>query len=303
MRIIATNPELARPTIQKIVKSYSKNTPKLYTGLVGENIDHKLAFYRMEELSDMPEASAISEGTDIPVANMTSVNARDFYVGYIAQGYEISAQAEYTDFHNAIKKPTEQLIQSMDDAKEQRAANAALNNAFLAPASGGTWTLDNVALYSASHPLSGGATYSNTASLALGAANLAVAWQSAKFSKTYNQKVWRGPTRFKLLVPAQLEDLAIRLTTSEQLPQSADNDVNVAKRLVTPMVNPYFTDTNNWSVIPAEDRFNPLFMMTRMPRRFVESKLERRPGDMFYGYAEEYGFGAMNWRGTYGCNP
>lgn len=301
-RIIATNPELARPTIQRIVKSYSKNTPKIYTNYVGENISHEMAYFRFQELSDFPEASNLTEGEDITTVDLTSRNTRDFYVSYVGQGYEVTAQAAYTDFHDVLKKPTEMLIQSLDDAKEQRGANV-FNYGFTAPSSGGTWTVDNVALFGSTHTLEAGTTYSNASALALGQANLATAWQSAKYSKTPNGKVWRGPKRFKLIVPSGLEDLAIRLTASSQLPQSTDNDVNVAKGTVTPVVVPHLTDTNNWAIIPDEDIWNPIFMMTRMPRRFVSDRIQKRPGDMFYGYAEEYGFGAQNWRGTFGCNP
>lgn len=301
-RIIATNPELARPTIQKIVKTFSASAEHIYPEFVGENIPTDLGTYIFEELDDFPEASSLSEGMDIPTVDMTSRNKREFVVGYVGQGYEVTAQAAYTDFHDVLKKPTEMLIQSLDDAKEQRGANV-FNNGFTAPSSGGTWTVDDKALFGATHVVGAGQTYSNASALALGQANLATAWQSAKYSKTGAGKVWRGTKKFKLWHPSQLEDLAIRLTSSTNLPQSADNDVNVAKRLVTPVCIPHLTDTNNWGIIPAEDRFNPIFMMTRMPRRFVSDRIPKRPGDMFYGYAEEYGFGAKNWRGTFGCNP
>lgn len=52
-----------------------------------------------------------------------------------------------------------------------------------------------------------------------------------------------------LLVPPDLEFTARVLTQSVQVPGSANNDANVLRGLVEPLVVPQFTDTNNWYLL------------------------------------------------------
>lgn len=301
-RVINTDVSLHRPGIERIVKQYQKDLQTFYPGIIGEEMTTKLAFDRMKAVSDFGDAQPTDENEDIPVMDIQTPFQRDFYTQGISLGYEVSAQAKMTDVYNVVKKPTENLIKSIYDAREQSGANL-LNLGFTTPASGGTWTLDNVAQFSASHPINAGATVSNTSAITLGITNLESAVQLAMKSKTYMGKVWTGPRRFKLVVPHEMMMLAKRLQKSTQLPGGNDNDPNVVGMMLDVVVNPYLTDSNNWFIIPADDRHNPFFRITMMPLQLVSHKLDRRPGDEFFGYHEQYGDGSLDFRGTYGANP
>jgi hypothetical protein len=299
MRLISGDVSLHRPGIEKIVHQYMKETPQYWKGLIGEDMSTKLAFDRLKAVSDFGDAVAINEGTDIPVSDIQTPFQRDFEVVAYGLGYEVSGQAAYTDSYNQLKKPTENLMKSMYDARERGAANL-LTLGHTVPASGGTWTLDNVALFSASHPLNA-AVDSNTGSTALGITALETAIQTAMQVRTYMGKVSVGPKKWKLVVPTSLLMLASRLVESAKFPTTNDNDPNVAGNHLSVVWNPYLTDTNNWYLIPGEDRYNPLFRIHRMSLQMVSHKLERRPGDMFYGFHEEYGYGAKDYRHTFGA--
>lgn len=300
-RLITTDVALARKGIDRIVELYQKERPTHYTRLIGKMMNSTQAFERFKAMSGFPETVVVPEGTDIPVADFETPFQRDFTVISRGIGYEVTAQARYTDLYNVIKKPTQLMMDALYDSREQSAANL-LNLGFTAPGSGGTWTVDNVALFSASHPLKAGVA-GNTAALALGILNLETAVQAAGKTQDYMGKVWQGPKRWMLVVPTELDILAHRLVQSIALPTTNDNDKNVVGSRLEVVVNPYLTDTNNWALIPAEERYNPLFRITRQSLTAIEDKLVRRPGDMFFGRWEEYGDGAEDWRGTFGCNP
>lgn len=301
MRLQSGDLTLHVPGINHIRKQWEARTEKFYPDIIGRQMTTKLAFDRFKAISDFGDAIPTNEGSDIPVSDIETPFQRDFEVTAYSLGYEVSGQAAYTDEYKQLKRPTENLMKSMYDARERDAA-ALLNLGFTLPSSGGTWTLDNVALFSASHPLNAGVA-SNTSALALDILNLETAIQTAMQVQTYRGKVSTGPKRWKLVVPTNLLMLANRLVASQKIPQTNDNDPNVAGGHLTVVWNPYLTDTNNWFLIPAQDDYNPLFKMDRMALQLITSKLERRPGDMFYGFHEEYGFGAEDWRHTFGANP
>lgn len=69
----------------------------------------------------------------------------------------------------------------------------------------------------------------------------------AKFSNSAGKRL--GLQGRYLLVPPDLEFTARVLTQSVQVPGSANNDANVLRGLVEPLVVPQFTDTNNWYLV------------------------------------------------------
>jgi hypothetical protein len=302
-RTINTDVSLHRPGIEQTVKQFMKKVRTYYPSIIGTEMTTDLAFDRFKAISGFGDAAPINEGTDIPTMDFQTPFVRDFYVTAVGLGYEVTAQAARTSQVGAadIKKPTENMMRSIYAARELSAANL-LTLGHTTPASGGTWTVDNVALFSASHPLNVGVD-SNTAANALGITTLESAIQAVMQMKDYMGRVWVGPMRWKLVVPTSLALLAMRLVKAQKLPGSNDNDPNVAGTYLEVVVDPYLTDTNNWYLIPADDDYNPLFRMKRMGLQLVSHKLQRRPGDEFFGYHEEYGDGAEDYRGCFGNNP
>jgi phage major head subunit gpT-like protein len=108
----------------------------------------------------------------------------------------------------------------------------------------------------------------------------------------------------KLLVPPQLEPVAIRLTKSELRPGTADNDVNaiISTSGGLPegyMTNDYLTSATAWFLLTNIDGLSYMERVkfeTDMQVDFVTDNL------LVKGY-ERYSFGYYNWRSIWGSLP
>jgi hypothetical protein len=108
----------------------------------------------------------------------------------------------------------------------------------------------------------------------------------------------------KLLVPPQLEPVAIRLTKTELRPGTADNDVNAIMSTAGGlpegyMVADYFTSATAWFLqtnITGLSFMERIKFETDMQVDFVTDNL------LVKGY-ERYSFSYYNWRAIYGSFP
>jgi len=108
----------------------------------------------------------------------------------------------------------------------------------------------------------------------------------------------------KLIVPPQLEPVAIRLTKTELRPGTADNDVNaiISTAGGLPegyMVNDFLTSAYAWFLLTNIDGLSYMSRVafeTDMQVDFVTDNL------LVKGY-ERYSFGYYNWRSIYGSTP
>jgi hypothetical protein len=108
----------------------------------------------------------------------------------------------------------------------------------------------------------------------------------------------------KLIIPPQLEPVAIRLLKTELRPGTADNDVNAilsASGGLTEnfMVNDFLTSPFAWFLLTNIDGLSFMERIkfeTDMQVDFVTDNL------LVKGY-ERYSFGYYNWRAVYGNFP
>ena len=108
----------------------------------------------------------------------------------------------------------------------------------------------------------------------------------------------------KLIVPPQLEPVAIRLTKTELRPGTADNDVNSILSTAgglpeSYMVNDYLTSQYAWFLLTNIDGLSYMERVkfeSDMQVDFVTDNL------LVKGY-ERYSFGYYNWRSIYGSFP
>jgi hypothetical protein len=91
---------------------------------------------------------------------------------------------------------------------------------------------DGVAILSTSHPYDGG-TWSNTSStaLALNEASLIAGAKSIRKNTVDEAGILQDVTAEDLIIPIDLEDVAIRLTKTDLRPGTGNNDVNVIPTL------------------------------------------------------------------------
>jgi phage major head subunit gpT-like protein len=265
--------------------------------------DSKMALERTAEMRFLGYAQLKNEGGQTAFDN----GAGERYIynqehTEIGLGYAITRKAIDDNLYKTQFHPSNLgLIESFQQTKEIYGANI-LNTATTYNASIGG---DGVALCSTAHPIDG-STVANTPStqVDLNEATLLNAMIAIRtnFRDQAGLKVFARAR--KLIVPPQLEPIAIRLTKTELRPGTADNDVNAIHSTAGGleegyMVNDFLTSSYAWFLKTNIDGLSYMERMkfeTDMQIDFVTDNL------LVKGY-ERYSFGYYNWRAIYGSFP
>lgn len=263
----------------------------------------KLALERTAEMRYLGLAQLKSEGGQTSFDN----NAGERYIynqehSEIGLGYAITRKAIDDNLYKTQFAPSNLgLIESFQQTKEIYGANV-LNTATTYNAAIGG---DGVALCSTSHPIDGGTVANRpTVDVDLNEATLLNGMISIRtnFRDQAGLKVFaRGR---KLVVPPQLEPVAIRLTKTELRPGTADNDVNAILSTAGGLsegyvVNDFLTSQYAWFLLTNIDGLSYMERIkfeTDMQVDFVTDNL------LVKGY-ERYSFGYYNWRSIWGSFP
>jgi hypothetical protein len=265
--------------------------------------DSKLALERTAEMRYLGLAQLKTEGAQTSFDN----NAGERYVynqehSEIALGYAITRKAIDDNLYKTQFHPSNLgLIESFQQTKEIYGANI-LNTATTYNSSVGG---DGVALCATNHPIDGGTVANKpTTDVDLNEATLLNAMIAVRtnFKDQAGLKVFARAR--KLIVPPQLEPVAIRLTKTELRPGTADNDVNaiISTAGGLPegyMVNDFLTSAYAWFLLTNIDGLSYMERVkfeTDMQVDFVTDNL------LVKGY-ERYSFGYYNWRSIYGSFP
>ena len=298
---LAAIKDLLLPGLRGIEGKYEM-IPSQYDKIFTKH-DSKLALERTAEMRYLGLAQLKTEGGQTSFDN----SAGERYVfnqehTEIALGYAITRKAIDDNLYKTQFHPSNLgLIESFQQTKEIYGANILNTATTYNSAVGG----DGVALCSSSHPIDGG-TVANTPTVQvdLNEATLLNAMIAIRtgFKDQAGLKVFaRGR---KLIVPPQLEPIAIRLTKTELRPGTADNDVNAI--LTTAgglsegyLVNDFLTSAYAWFLLTNIDGLSYMERIgfeTDMQVDFVTDNL------LVKGY-ERYSFGYYNWRSIYGSFP
>jgi len=220
----------------------------------------------------------------------------------IALGYAITRKAIDDNLYKTQFQPSNLgLVESFNQTKEIYGANVINTSTTYNASVGG----DGVALVATNHPIDGGtvanrpetAVELNEATLLAGMIAIRTAFKDQAGLKVFARAR-------KLLVPPQLEPVAIRLTKSELRPGTADNDVNaiISTSGGLPegyMTNDYLTSATAWFLLTNIDGLSYMERVkfeTDMQVDFVTDNL------LVKGY-ERYSFGYYNWRSIWGSLP
>ena len=293
--------DLLLPGLRGIEGKYEQ-IPSQYDKIFTKH-DSKLALERTAEMRFLGYAQLKTEGGQTSFDN----GAGERYVynqehTEIGLGYAITRKAIDDNLYKTQFHPSNLgLIESFNQTKEIFGANT-LNTATTYNTSIGG---DGVALLSGSHPIDGG-TIANTPStqVDLNEATLLNAMISIRtnFRDQAGLKIFaRGR---KLVIPPQLEPIAIRLTKTELRPGTADNDVNAILSTAGGLpdgyiVNDYLTNPYWWFLLTNIDGLSYMERIkfeTDMQVDFVTDNL------LVKGY-ERYSFGYYNWRAIWGSTP
>jgi phage major head subunit gpT-like protein len=220
----------------------------------------------------------------------------------IALGYAITRKAIDDNLYKTQFAPSNLgLVESFQQTKEIYGANI-LNTATTYNASIGG---DGKALIATDHPIDGGTVANKPlVDVELNEATLLNGMISVRtnFKDQAGLKVFARAR--KLIVPPQLEPVAIRLTKTELRPGTADNDVNaiISTSGGLPegyMVNDFLTSASAWFLLTNIDGLSYMERVkfeTDMQVDFVTDNL------LVKAY-ERYSFGYYNWRSIFGSFP
>jgi phage major head subunit gpT-like protein len=220
----------------------------------------------------------------------------------IALGYAITRKAIDDNLYKTQFQPSNLgLIESFNQTKEIYGANV-FNTATTYNSSIGG---DGKAMCATDHPIDGGTVANKpTVEVELNEASLLNGMIAIRtnFRDQAGLKIMARAR--KLLVPPQLEPVAIRLTKTELRPGTADNDVNAIMSTAGGlpegyMVADYFTSATAWFLqtnITGLSFMERIKFETDMQVDFVTDNL------LVKGY-ERYSFSYYNWRAIYGSFP
>jgi len=218
----------------------------------------------------------------------------------IGLGYAITRKAIDDNLYKTQFAPSNLgLIESFQQTKEIYAASILNTATTYNSAIGG----DGKALVSATHPIDG-STISNYSTVELNESTLLNAMIAIRtnFKDQAGLKVFaRGR---KLIIPAALEPVAIRLTKTELRPGTADNDVNAIMMTAGGlpegyMVNDFLTAANAWFLLTNIDG---LAYMQRIKFE-TDMQVDFVTDNLLVKAYERYSFGYYNWRAIYGSLP
>jgi hypothetical protein len=298
---LASIKDLLLPGLRGLTGKYEQ-IPSQYDK-VFTKFDSKLALERTIEMRYLPLASLKTEGGQTQFDN--NAGQRYTYVqehNEISLGYALTRKMIDDNLYKQQFHPSNLgLMESFHQTMELYAANV-LNTAttYNAQVNG-----DGVSLCATNHPIDG-QTIANTftTQVDLNEATLLAAMINIR----YNFRDQAGLKLFargrKLIVPPQLEPVAIRLTKTELRPGTADNDVNAILSTAGGlsegyMVMDFLTSNYAWYLLT---NIAGLAYMSRVPFEtdmqvdFVTDNL------LIKGY-QRYSFNYFNWRALYAAFP
>lgn len=264
-------------------KRYEQEHTEIFTSETSDR-----SFEEETKLSGFGAAPVKPEGSSLAYDTAQESYTSRYTHDTVAMGFAITEEAIEDNLYDSLSsRYTKALARSMAYTKQVKAA-AILNNAFSGSYLGG----DGVALCSASHPLSGGATNSNLLSAAdLNETSLENAYiQMAGWTDERGLLVAAKPR--KLVIPPALTFVAERLLKTQARVGTADNDVNAIVSIsAVPggyTVNHFLTDTNAWFLMT--DVPNGLKHFTRVAMSTgMEGDFDT--GNVRYKARERYSFG------------
>jgi len=293
--------DLLLPGLRGIEGKYEQ-IPSQYDKIFTKH-DSKLALERTAEMRYLGLAQLKTEGGQTAFDN----SAGERYVynqehTEIGLGYAITRKAIDDNLYKTQFAPSNLgLIESFQQTKEIYGSNV-LNTATTYNASIGG---DGKALCATDHPIDGGTVANRpTIDVDLNEATLLNAMISIRtnFKDQAGLKVFARGRR--LVIPPQLEPVAIRLLKTELRPGTADNDVNAIFTTAGGlpegyMVNDYLTSQYAWFLLTNIDGLSYMERVkfeSDMQVDFVTDNL------LVKGY-ERYSFGYYNWRSIFGSFP
>ena len=265
--------------------------------------DSNMAFERRASMRYLGLAQLKQEGAPTSFDNAAGqryvYNAEHLEIGL---GYAITRKAIDDNLYKGEFGPSNDgLMESFKETEEIYAANVFNTGTTYNAATGG----DGVALFSTAHPIDG-ATIANQPSpdVDLNESSLLNAAIAIRSTWKDNAGLKIHARGRKLIVPSQLEPIALRLFRSELRPGTANNDVNAIQGMNESfkegfMVWDYLTSSYAWFLLTNHDG---LIWFNRKPFE-MDMSVEFTTDNLLVKGYQRYVPTYYDWRAVYGTFP
>jgi len=258
-----------------------------------ENSDR--AFEEEVMLSGFDKAAVKSEGAGVTYDTAQETYTARYQHETVALAFSLTEENVEDNLYDKIStRYTKALARSMAQTKQTKGANI-LNLAFTTVGGDGESLLGNA------HPTLAG-NLSNIPSTASDLSETSLEQAMIDIGNFKDERGLKIAARgMKLIIPAEGQFTAERITKSAQRVGTADNDINALKSMgMIPqgfVVNNYIDDGAQWFI--KTDVPNGMKHFTRAAlKTAMEGDFET--GNMRYKARERYSFGWSDWRGIYG---
>jgi hypothetical protein len=243
------------------------------------------SFEEETKVSGFGAAPTKSEGAGITYDTAQEAYTSRYTHETVALGFAITEEAVEDNLYDKLSaRYTKALARAMSYTKQVKAASV-LNNAFSSSYLGG----DGKALCATDHPLVGGGTISNRASVGIDLNETAMENAIIQMGGWTDERgLLIAAKGVKLVLPYALQFVAERLFKTTGRVGTSDNDINTMKGKMGWTINHFLTDTNAW------------FMLTDVPnglKHFKRAAMKTGmdgdfdTGNVRYKARERYSFG------------
>jgi phage major head subunit gpT-like protein len=250
------------------------------------------AYEEMTGLTGFGQFSQKAEGSAVDYDTILQAYDKRFTHLTYAKGYQITTEAMDDDLDGAITNAAPALARAARVSIETYIWNL-FNLGFTTET-----TPDGVALFSASHPLVGGGTYSNIVSGDLSQANIETAINL--FDNMVDDRGLPIEASFSnLVIPVELRWIAYELLQSQLRPDTANNTVNALNQIsLNVVMSKYLTGDDDWFITSAPSEHRCLVYWRQEP--VTDHTMDFDTGNMKSKMTYRLSRGASDWRNVIG---
>jgi hypothetical protein len=242
-------PKLFAPGLRKVICDNLSQWDKLYQKYLSVDTSNR-QYEKDYSMFGIYQMGSVPENANYPEGQVTTGYEKTYTHAQYGLMLKYGLVAKEDELYGFLKKLPGFLTKAMTHTVETLAC-AVINDAAT------TTGVDGVYLASLSHP----ALDSTHANIPASYSDLCyTTLEAARTTFIRKRKSFEGhpvlDTEKKILmIPPDLEPMAMKILQTDKMPFSADNTVNIMNSSFELVVNPYMTDTNMWVILnkPNDD--------------------------------------------------